>query len=49
MHRTCGERTGYLLSFERPSVPGLNALAYLIFEVLLQTGVGSGLMVVETK
>ncbi len=28
----------YLLSSERPLVPGLNALAYLIFEVLLQTG-----------
>ena len=35
---SAGLLLGDLLSFERPSVPGLNALAYRIFEVLLQTG-----------
>jgi hypothetical protein len=36
--RTAVEHSADLLGFERPSVPGLNALAYRIFEVLLQTG-----------
>jgi hypothetical protein len=32
----------YLRNCERPSVPGLNALAYRIFEVLLPTGADLG-------
>jgi hypothetical protein len=37
----------YLLRSERPSDPKLNAFAYPIFEVLLQTGAAAGVTVVR--